>query len=76
MRIKLGDKVTDCVTGFTGTAWSRTTYLAGEDMIGVLPRTDDGKYPTCEYFAEDRLIATKITELAALKEGDVLLIEG
>lgn len=53
---KLGVKVTDSVTGFSGTITARVEYLNGCRQYGVAPRiSNDGKKPDSEYFDEERL---------------------
>lgn len=67
--IKLGDHVTDVITGFNGTAFSRISYLTGPDRIGVIPRCEDrAKLPEAEYFDEERLMAVRVGDLQVLKE--------
>lgn len=41
MNIELGDKVKDTVTGFTGIAVAKTTWLHGCDRIVIQPDTLD-----------------------------------
>jgi hypothetical protein len=56
MTIKLGTKVTDSVTGFTGIAVSRIEYMTGCTQYGVAPRVAaDGKLPETAYLDESRL---------------------
>jgi hypothetical protein len=51
--IKLGDKVRDKVSGFTGIAISRHTYLEGCTRISIQPEIDkDGKLPAINTFDE------------------------
>lgn len=68
--INLGDKVTDCITGFTGVAVERVEYLAGSTFYGVQGRVEDNVMPEVEYIAEHRLAAT-LTELRMIKTGHV-----
>ena len=65
--IKLGQKVTDVVTGFTGIAYERCEYLVGETLIGVMPRCEDNKPAGIAYFAEERLMVSNVAELMQLK---------
>jgi hypothetical protein len=55
--IKLNRRVTDTLTGYSGTTVSRTQYQSGDDRYGVQARiSKDGKVPPIEYFDESRLI--------------------
>lgn len=70
MPIKLGDRVTDIITGFKGVAWSRCSYLTSPDQIGVMSRVEEGRPEgTIMYVDEDRLMATALVELQQLKYG-------
>lgn len=69
MSIKLGSKVTDCITGFTGIAYERSEFLVGATMIGILPKVEDNKASSISYFVEERLMAERVSELAELKNG-------
>jgi len=54
--INLGDKVRDKVTGFTGIAVVRSTYLNGCDRICIQPEVKkDGIMPDEKYFDEPQL---------------------
>lgn len=54
--IKLGSKVKDRITGFSGIATSHVKYLTGCDQIGVTPGVDkDGKVQDTHYFDHTRL---------------------
>ena len=56
MIIKLGDKVIDSVTEFTGTVISITTRLNGSTSASVQPlMTDYGRYPDSIWFEIDGL---------------------
>lgn len=48
MRIKLGDKVRDKVSGYEGIATSRTEYLNGCFQIEITARLKKGKTPSAE----------------------------
>ena len=51
--IKLGDKVRDKVSGFTGIAVARHIYLEGCTRISIQPEIDkDGKLPESMSFDE------------------------
>jgi hypothetical protein len=66
--IRLGDKVTDSITGFTGIAYGRFTYLTGCDMIRIIARSVENRPPEIFDVDEDRLIAS-VEDLAMMKEG-------
>lgn len=54
--IKLGAKVTDSITGFTGIATARTEYLYGCVRVSVEPtELHEGKPVEAQYFDEQRL---------------------
>jgi hypothetical protein len=61
MDIELGDKVKDTITGFTGTAVCRMSWLTGCDRIIVQPDVDkkDGKMPESQTFDEPMLKVLK-----------------
>ena len=67
--IKLGDKVKDSVTGFTGIAIGRTTWLHGCDRITVQPEgvNKEGKIYENNGFDEPQLIVLKVKKV---KEGN------
>lgn len=59
MKIKLGEKYTDNITGFTGVATARIEYLTGCVHIGLQGKVkEDGSLPAAEYFDECRLDST------------------
>jgi hypothetical protein len=56
MVIKLGEKVTDSISGFSGIATARTEYLFGCVRVLVEPTAlVDGKLAEGEWFDEQRL---------------------
>ena len=56
MKLKLGIKYKDNITGFEGIATSRVEYLTGCVHIGLQAPVDkDGKIPDPQYFDESRL---------------------
>lgn len=58
MEIVLGQEVKDTVSGFTGVAVSRHSYLAGCHRITIQPPIDkDGKLPESQTFDETQLVA-------------------
>lgn len=55
-RLNLGARVKDLVTGFEGSAYSRTEFMYGCNRIGVEPLTlKDGKPQEVQYFDEQRI---------------------
>lgn len=68
MKINLGDKVKDTVTGYTGIAIARTQWLQGCDRILVqAPVLADSKIPDDRAFDEPQL---KILKRAAIKSPE------
>lgn len=69
MTVQLGDKVKDSVTGFTGIAIGRTTWLHGCDRIIVQPEgvNKDGKLFETNSFDEPQVVVIKA---AKVKEGN------
>ncbi len=60
MKIKLGVKVRDKVSGFEGIAGSRVEYMNGCIRYEVIPKVDkDGKHVDAYYFDEARLEVVK-----------------
>ena len=61
MKIKLGDKVRDIVSGLEGVAIARHTYLQGCDRISIQPRADvkAGTVPKSHSFDEPELEVIK-----------------
>ncbi len=56
MRIKLGTRVKDCITGFTGIAVARTEWVNGCTRYGVQSETlIDGK-PGDEHWFDERAL--------------------
>lgn len=68
MSIKLGDRVTDIVSGIKGVAWAKVSYLTSPDQIGMMV-AEEGKLPDVYYVDEDRLMAQSLKELQDLKYG-------
>lgn len=63
-KIKLGTKVIDKVTGFTGIATSRVEYINGCVQYGVTPKVkkdDTTAYPESTYVDEGQLELIKET---------------
>jgi hypothetical protein len=69
MKITLGDKVKDTVTGFTGIAVARVNWLHGCDRIIIQPAgTDkDGKIFESQHFDEPQVI---VLQPKKVKEGN------
>ncbi len=60
MKIKLGVKVRDRVSGFEGIAGSRVEYINGCIRYELIPKVDkDGKHVGSCYFDEARLEVVK-----------------
>jgi len=56
MRIALGSKVRDKITGYEGIATARITYLSGCDRIGIQAKIGkDGKVPESHFVDEPML---------------------
>lgn len=54
--MKLGDKLRDTVTGFTGIATARVEYLNGCVQFHLRPKTgESGKFPDGQYIDEEQL---------------------
>lgn len=73
-KYKLGLKVKDKVTGFTGIITARTQYLTGCNGYGITPPVDkDGKTGEWQHFDEGRLEiideGINKSEVAAKKAG-------
>lgn len=56
MEFKLGNRVRDIVTGFTGIATSKVEYINGCTQYGIKPPVDkDGKMPDTNYIDHAQL---------------------
>ena len=65
MNIKLGSKVKDTVSGFTGVAVSSHEYLNGCRRVTIQPPVDkDGKLPEVQSFDEPQLQVLPDTVIA------------
>jgi hypothetical protein len=53
--IKLGSKVRDKVTGFTGITTGRAEYLYGCNQYNIVPPVDAGKLGETQWFDEGRI---------------------
>jgi hypothetical protein len=65
--IRLGDKVTDALSGLTAVAYSRLEYLTGETTYGLMLPPQDGRPQEIYYVDESRLMAKSVKELQELK---------
>lgn len=55
MAIKLGQKVRDQITGFTGVVTGRCEYISGCHQVLVVPPVDkDGKHVDSQWYDEQR----------------------
>ena len=70
--IKLGDKVTDVISGYKGIAWSRLEYLTSPPQIGIMAQSDNNKVPEVYYVDEDRCVATSVYQLQEIKYSDAI----
>lgn len=73
-KIKLGQKVRDKVTGFTGTVTAKVEYLNGCVQYCVMPKAkEEGKLPTPEYIDVQQLeIFKEKVEIVSRKSGGVV----
>lgn len=71
MKLNLGDKVKDTVTGFTGIAVARTTWLHGCDRVTIQPEglTKEGKVHDNFTFDEMQLVVVKENAVKSTREG-------
>ncbi len=57
MKIALGQKVRDRITGFTGVVTGRTEYITGcEQLLVQPPIKEDGSFVDPRWFDVDRLL--------------------
>ncbi len=61
--VRLGNVVKDEVTGFTGTATSRTEYLGGSTRVQVTAHALSDGRPVEDWFEEERLVTVKVVEV-------------
>lgn len=71
MPIKLGDRVRDVYTKFTGIAIGRTQWLTGCDRIGIKPEKldKDGKPQEVEWFDEPHVELVRALKPKVSKES-------
>lgn len=68
--IKLGSKVKDKITGFSGVVTGRVCYLSGCNQALVAPKVGkDGSFKSAEWFDEQRLLVDKKAALVQLDNG-------
>jgi hypothetical protein len=69
--IKLGQKVIDRITGFTGTVTGKCEYISGCSQVLVAPRVgDDGAFKDSQWFDQQRLVPDATdTDLITLDNG-------
>jgi hypothetical protein len=71
-RIELGDRVKDPITGFSGIAVARTTWLHGCDRIVIQPETldKDGKTKDNQSFDEPQIVRLKAAAVKGTPQAD------
>lgn len=72
-QIKLGTKVIDTVTGFTGTATSRIEYMTGCTQYGVAPRVGADGILCCKVEPDYR---SAVADFLATREDRTLPEDG
>ena len=71
MKIQLGDEVKEIVTGFTGIAVTRLSWLSGCDMIRIQPpKNKKDELPEARDFDEPLLSIIKKQKVKIKKEED------
>jgi hypothetical protein len=62
--IKLGEKVIDSITGYSGIVTARVEYPSGCIQYLVTPKTckEKGSMPKGEWIDENRLVAKEVTK--------------
>ncbi len=69
MKVELGQKVKDQITGFTGVATGRVEYTTGCKQVLVQPPAKpDGDFVDNRWFDEDRLEITDATVIVLKPE--------
>lgn len=69
MTIKLGQRVVDQITGFSGIATALVSYITGCNQVCVQPQVDEkGSFVEARYIDEDRLIVDQGFEPVTLKK--------
>lgn len=58
MKIKLGVKAKDKITGFEGIVVSKIEYLTGCDQYDLLPKVKNGEFKDSKWFDVSRLEVT------------------
>jgi hypothetical protein len=60
MKIQLGDRVKDSITGLTGIAVAKTQWLHGCERITIQPeKLNEGKVPDTATFDEPQVVVVK-----------------
>ncbi len=59
-KFELGQRVKDCITGFSGVIMGRSQFITGCNQYALCPTKldKDGKRMDWEYFDENRLVVT------------------
>lgn len=65
--IRLGDRITDALTGLSGIAFSRLEFLTSETQYGMMLPPADGRPNDIYYLDESRLFAKSVKELQEIK---------
>jgi len=69
MRITLGQQVKDSITGYSGTAMGRMSWLYGCERIGIQgPLDKDGKVVDVVWFDEEQLIGLPVKRVAKKRD--------
>lgn len=67
MKVQLGDKCRDTVTGFEGVAIVRSEYISGCARVALQPAVDkDGKIQDTQHFDEPMLAVVQAQHVASL----------
>lgn len=70
MAIELGTKVTDKITGFTGTVTGYVQYITGCNQALVAPKVGkDGTAKSAEWLDEQRLVVDRKVKRVVLNNG-------
>lgn len=70
MALKLGQTVSDTITGFKGVITGRCEYISGCHQVLVVPPVDkDGKHVEAQWFDEQRCIVAAGVKTITLDNG-------
>ena len=74
MKLKLGAKYRDKITGFEGIATGRVEYITGCDQILLSPPARGGTKPDAQWFDENRVdqVGKKIIRLSSAGDANNL----